>query len=129
MKTINIEKFEERMETILSEIFRGVCGGLGETMVDLAPVRTGALRASIKVDPTDFNENETDLTGDKTKAEINKKLNSKKLGDSFEIGTVAPYAEVIEYGSSDQAPSGFLRIAEISLPNIEQNVKRRIEKI
>ena len=47
-----------------------------------------------------------------------------------EVGYNTPYAEIVEFGSSKQAPHGYLRPAvEISIPAINRKIDEELKKL
>lgn len=100
---------ETEIKEIMGTIFR--------TAVKLSPVRTGAFRASWR---TSFNEAREDVTaGYVPEAPIRGAYfrwpKGFKLGDVVIISNNQPYAELLEYGYSSQAPYGVLGLAIASV--------------
>lgn len=52
-----------------------------------------------------------DSNGGKTISKVSKILGQMKIGDTFRLTNPLPYAYSIEFGGSDQAPQGMLRLS------------------
>lgn len=92
---------------------REMAGRVFRTAVKLSPVYTGAFRASWRVS---FNEARTDVTkgyvpGAPIRGASFRWPKGFKLGYTVIISNNQPYAEMLEYGWSKQAPAGVLRVA------------------
>lgn len=98
---------EEELKSIFGDVFR--------TAVKLSPVYTGAYRASWRIS---FNVARTDVTAPGTPENPRRGAAFRwpagfKLGDTVIISNAQPYAELIEYGWSNQAPLGVMRVASL----------------
>ena len=96
---------EAEVKEIIGDFFRLV--------VKLSPVYSGAFRASWRVS---FNEMRTDVTEGYTPASPIRGAAFRwpkgfKLGDTVIVSNNQPYAEGLEYGASNQAPYGVVRVA------------------
>ena len=100
----DIGKWNDKVEKAATRIFRGTALSLFGKIVVRTPVDTGRLRGNWQVQlnsaPTGILEG-TKVQSGSTKA---------KLGDSIYIVNNLPYAEVIENGSSNQAPQGMVKV-------------------
>lgn len=103
------EIFEDEVKKIAGDIFRAC--------VQLSPVYTGAYRASWRLS---FNTPREDTTKGYTPMAPIRGASFRwpagfKLGDEVIISNNVPYAELIEYGWSNQAPFGVLNLAVTAL--------------
>jgi hypothetical protein len=105
------------LEDLAEGEIRDTIGQIFRLAVKLSPVYTGAFRASWRVS---FNQPRTDVTeGKSSEAPIRgasfRWPKGFKLGDTVIISNNQPYAEELEYGWSNQAPYGVLRVAVASV--------------
>ena len=108
-----IQALEELAESEIKQI----AGTIFRTAVKLSPVYSGAYRASWRVS---YNVAREDVT--KGRGPLNPIRGAAfrwpvgfKLGYDVIISNNQPYAQLIEYGWSDQAPYGVLRAALASV--------------
>jgi hypothetical protein len=105
------------LDDLAEEHVKEVMGAIFRTAVKLSPVLTGAFRASWRVS---FNEPREDVTkGYVPEAPIRGAYfrwpKGFKLGYTVIISNNQPYAELLENGSSSQAPFGVLGLAVASV--------------
>jgi len=101
------------LEEIAEEQLKEFTGELFRACVKLSPVLTGEYSASWRVS---FNEARTDITTGGTAASPIRGASFRwpsgfQLGDEIVVSNNVPYAELIEYGWSNQAPFGVLNVA------------------
>lgn len=92
------------------------------------PVDTGFARASIraslsampKIDPA-FRGQKGQSYGDAT-GEVITVIAGAEVGHTIYVGWTAAYVGALEYGHSQQAPEGFVRIAAVQWPRIVAEV-------
>ena len=98
-------------------------------IVNDTPVDTGRLRGNWQTTLNGVPDGETgdlDPSGDIARGRIQDALNDFKLGDTVYFTNNAPYAEVIEYGHSQQkAPYGMVRINIINFDSIIQSIAEK----
>lgn len=113
-KKINFEQLGEEIARDLEAIFKGVADESQARIIENAPVSTGALRASIRAgvntQVVEYSSDTVDQTGNATKAANGDVIKGAKLGDTINITVGAPYGDEVEGGTSDVAPSGFVRV-------------------
>ena len=100
-------------------------------IVDRTPVDTGRARANWHVvanDPDPPVTTETDPDGSAAKARAAADAREIKLGDVAYISNGVPYIELLEHGSSQQAPNGMLALARQETPGIFQREFRKVAK-
>lgn len=107
---------KEQLEDLAEAEIREMMGRIFRAAVRLSPVYTGAYRASWRIS---YNVARTDVTAGKTpefpiRGAAFRWPPGFKLGDTVIISNNQPYAELIEYGWSKQAPYGVLRVAVAS---------------
>lgn len=126
------EQFEKELEKEFLALHKGICNESQERIIDGAPVDTGALRASIRAgvnnEVVEYSKDETDPTGGQTKSSNESVIREAKLGDTVIITVGAPYGQIIEEGSANRAPTGFVRTVGESLAAIVRSVSSNLGK-
>jgi hypothetical protein len=69
-----------------------------------------------------------DLSGSEARADIRSTCMSYKFGDSLYFTNNAPYTELLEYGRSNQAPVGMVRINVLTFSSIVDRVAQRSKR-
>lgn len=109
-----VDRFVERAKAAPDTVVRKVALGLHRDIVMGTPVDTGRARASWGVGLNRYEGMDvtvTDRHGAQTILRGAARLNSYQPGDSVWIGSRLPYIERLEYGHSNQAPRGMVRLA------------------
>jgi hypothetical protein len=101
------------LEDLAEKEVKEIAGTIFRAAVKLSPVYSGAFRASWRVS---FNVAREDVTNGRSPAAPIRGASFRwpagfKLGDTVIISNNQPYAELLEYGWSNQAPYGILRLA------------------
>ncbi len=121
--TISNKKFEKQIKKYLKktratgtkEIRRLSLFALGQ-LIKKSPVDEGVFRGNWNVG---LNKTNISVDGDRrfreAIAEGNSVIGSIKSGDSIDLSNALPYAMRIEYGWSDQAPAGVVRVTQYEL--------------
>jgi len=102
----DISNFNEKTEKAATRIFRGSALSVFGRIILRTPVDTGRLRGNWQVQLNKPAKG----TLTTTKAQSPDAAKKAKLGDSVFITNNLPYAQVIENGSSKQAPSGMIKV-------------------
>ena len=110
----DIGKWNDKVEKAATKIFRGTALSLCGKIIVRTPVDTGRLRGNWQVT---LNAAPTGIL-DSTKVQDAGDAKRAKLGDSVYIINNLPYAEVIENGSSKQAPQGMVKVSVAEFKNI-----------
>lgn len=123
---LEISRFIERACGNIDEAMRTAAVLVAQGVVSTSPVDTGRFRAnwvfgrSLPQGTVDA----TDISGAATIAKIAGQVTSLKAGGEVWIVNNLPYAGKLEYGSSQQAPSGVVRITLANLPAaLEQYIR------
>ena len=108
---------------IPDRVIRGTLFGVASRIIKRSPVDTGRFRnnwqASVNSPAVGFTP-AMDKTGNKAVQEASGLINSFQMGSTFYLTNNLPYANRLEYGWSNQAPSGMVRI---TVAEIEQRIK------
>lgn len=112
----DLEKFAQAVEARLGEMRRAVASEIFERVVARTPVATGRARASWTM--TDgAPSRQVALPGRRTPAEASAEARRNATAtfrDPFAVTWIvnnAPYAEALEFGASDRAPQGMVRVS------------------
>jgi len=103
---LNIKGFTEKQ-------VRGTLFGLSSRIIKESPVDTGRFRGNWQASigsPVLSTTSRLDSTGAGSINDAAVTVQGLKLGQTFYLANNLPYARRLEYGYSNQAPSGFLRI-------------------
>jgi len=107
----------KKLETVVRETLVG----LGTSIIIKTPVDTGRARggwiAHQNMQPTTSPEI-ADKSGSIAINGVQVVAGKFDIGSTFYFVNALPYAEVLEYGSSKQAPGGMVRISIAELPGI-----------
>lgn len=119
----DLRKFAERTKRSLDDTCRGVAIKWFSSTVLSTPVDTGRLRGNWLVSqgsPINAELARLDKTGSAVQGEIVQAVGG--MGTVNYLVNNLPYAERIEYGWSDQAPSGMVRINFARIKSIISDV-------
>jgi len=140
-----IKSFNDKTQKAASAVFRGTALSLFGKIVKRTPVGNrstwkgkaskgytgGRLRANWQVQintPADGEVNKEDKNGGKSIDNGNANMARAKIGDSIYITNNLPYADVIENGRSDQAPSGMVKVTIAEFKKIVADKARKERK-
>ncbi len=98
---------------------RAVALAIGTALIQRSPVDTGLFRGNWNtgIGAPDSSTNETDTTGASSIARLNARLAAWSMGKTIYITNHLPYARRLEYGWSQQAPQGMVRITVTEFQN------------
>lgn len=101
-------ELELRVRELVKKIFEGI--------VERTPVDSGSLRASWRVAIGNMDTSVTvQQTNNPPLGPPSFSLGEFKVGDLIFISNSLPYVWIVEYGSSQQAPQGMVRVTLASL--------------
>lgn len=122
--SIDIERFAVAALESFELIFREVFIQCGTMIINLTPVDTGRMRGNYRFSvtraDTKVDEFEFDPEGEKKIAELIAMANTLDLGQKAIIANSLVYAIPLEYGHSQKAPRGMIRV---TIENFEMIVK------
>lgn len=114
----------------LLDAFQATVEEAAGRMIDRVPVKTGRAKASIYVVANSSDApvtEETDPDGGSTKARAAADAKKLEIGDSANITSNLPYIELLENGSSEKAPEGFMKVTRVEVQGIfDRQVKERL---
>lgn len=139
--------FEQQMEKIIKDreekalnIFRAIALQLFDRVIRRTPVDTGRARANWNAAIDNPDMSTTDATPDegsgatapaasRASNEANRKAQSKALvadlGDTLYLTNNLPYISALEYGYSNQAPRGMVRV---TVSELKQVLRREVKR-
>lgn len=110
-------------------VVRGAALELGGQMIDRSPVDTGRFKNNW-VTATGAADSSSSANSDKSGARSSSMLNERiagwKPGQTIWILNNLPYAKRLEYGWSQQAPGGMVRLA---VQNYSQAIKKTADQV
>ncbi len=92
-----------------------------QSLVLKSPVDTGRFRANWVMGVGAINRATSpalDKSGGVAISRIAEQMQTQPEGAVFYITNSLPYAKALEYGHSDQAPAGMVRLTVVELPNL-----------
>ena len=110
--SLDLQKFAKKAGNNAAAVVKKVGIDMFSQVVVRTPVDTGRARGNWQVtfnSPASGTLNDLDPTGRNTQAQISGKMTGWKQGDIWMTNNL-PYARRLEYGWSQQAPAGFVRI-------------------
>lgn len=109
----NLSKFPEK-------VVRGTLIDLAQKVIVRSPVDTGRFRnnwnSSINT-PNSATTTTADASGSKAKSQAVNTIKKMDMGSTFYMTNNLPYAKRLEFGYSDQAPNGMVRITVAEFQN------------
>lgn len=125
----DLEKFADDLEVDVMTVIRKVVLSILEGVTKRTPVDTGIARASWQVSINTERQSMVDIertyTPDQATQIVRRKYyktSRLKPGDQVLIYNNIPYIVYLEYGSSDQAPNGMLRVTV-------QEAKQKLDRL
>lgn len=129
-----IQAFVDQTKEDLTELFRAVVIEIGSSVIRMSPVDTGRFRGEWqftidapaasqngRIDPTP-----TGVDGGEAQFEVVEGAIMLQIGQTAYITNLLPYAIPLEYGHSDQAPGGMVRI---TMARVQEVVRKEAERI
>ena len=108
----DVRRFNAKAGKALESVFRGTSLSLFSRIIRRTPVDTGRARGNWMAGLNSPSE---------TGGEVGATVARARLGDSLFLTNNLPYIHRLEYGSSDQAPQGMLRI---TIAEYQQTVRK-----
>lgn len=109
----DLQKFAKKTGAAMDHVVRASVLTMGENIIKASPVDTGRFRANWQHNtgtPASGPVESLDLSGAATLAKLNASVAPVKAGNIEYLTNNLPYAIPLEYGYSDQAPGGMVRI-------------------
>lgn len=122
-----ISEWIEETETKIDDVLQTIVIQVGKSVVTLSPVDTGLFRGNWQLtvgEGSTASKLRYDQEGDETLAEIAKKANSFTAGQVAYIQNHVLYGYDLEYGYSNQAPEGIVRITAVQFNRIVEEAVR-----
>lgn len=124
----DINAFTLKLPNMCEKIIRGTLFDLSSAIIKGTPVDTGRLRGNWMASnavPDTSSTTKTDKTGNSTINRLDAVIKSFKLGIKFYLTNNLPYAKKIEYGGSQKAPQGMVRINIARVQRMINNNSRK----
>lgn len=126
-KNVDIEDFDRVHEQDLLKLQKDFAIEITDAIIDNAPVDTGKLRGSVKVDRYgDPRINHVDPSGNISKIDNRTNVMSIELGDDLYITIGESYAKYIDEGTVHIPPTGFYSRVFNNLDSILKKLENEI---
>ncbi len=126
-----LQAFGDFVQEEADQVFRIVATEVGQSVINLTPVDTGRALSNWNAginSPDDTYRDTEDPMDSQTSSRLAGEFSTLKFGDTAYITNATPHIPFLEYGSSKQAPNGFVRITLARFNNIVQDAVRRVAK-
>lgn len=124
-----LRQYRDQTLADMDEIFQRVVIEVGTTLIRLSPVDTGRFRGNwqFTIDsPASASLDNYDKEGHQTIAELVGGVQSLTYGQTAYLVNNLIYAIPLEYGHSQQAPAGMVRITKENFQAIVEQVVREV---
>lgn len=118
--------FASRQEVNLSTVVKGAIFRVGSEITAMSPTDKGTFKANWMVGVGDVNLSTVDSSSRDSLGIMNTRLGGFQMGGVFYYSNNLPYAMFLEFGGSDQAPQGMVRL---TARNIQIYVNEEIANI
>lgn len=125
----DFKKICDRAGDRVEDVIKASVLGLSASIVQKSPVDTGRFRGNWQYGASAINagiSDAPDKSGSSALGRIETGLNNWVPGQTIYITNSLPYAKRLEYGWSDQAPGGMVRL---SVQAFKQNIKKAARSI
>jgi len=126
--TTDLQRFAQRNKAKMVKVAQNSIMRIGGAIVLRSPVDKGRFRASwlSAYGAPDTSDSEAfDKSGSTAIGKLKAKLNLLDTGQFFYFTNSQPYAERLEYGWSQQAPGGMVRLSVASWQSIVEDEIRK----
>lgn len=124
-----IQAFVHQTKEDMEELFRVVVIQVGTSVIKMSPVDTGRFRGEWQFTietPAATQNGRADPTGGAAVAEIVDGALMLQVGQTAWLVNLLPYAIPLEYGHSDQAPDGMVRLTVARFQQIVEDAARNL---
>ncbi|TWI52981.1 hypothetical protein IQ22_02816 [Pseudomonas duriflava] len=124
---LSIREWAEKAEGAIDDTLRAIVVELGSSIIRMSPVDTGRFRGNWQFSlerPSTGQLEAEDKDGAETLAKLVAEANTFSAGQTAYIVNCLPYAIELEYGHSQQAPQGIVRITVARFQQIVRDAAR-----
>lgn len=123
----DVSTFINNVDDIIKQIVVNSTIEVFTDIIDDSPIDTGAFVGNWNLTNEPFNKSLTS-THEVVMDDIQEQVKQRNSIDPITLSNSAPYGELLEFGSSAQAPSGFIRTnAKRWTEIVERNAKKVIK--
>lgn len=125
----SLDQWVQQTKDDLEELFQAVTIAIGTSVIKISPVDTGRFRGEwqFTIDaPASAKNGRIDPEGVQAIAEVVDGALMLQVGQTAWITNLLPYAIPLEYGHSDQAPNGMVRL---TMARVQEIVRQEVERI
>ncbi|MDR1968406.1 MAG: HK97 gp10 family phage protein [Burkholderiaceae bacterium] len=124
-----LRKIAERNKQKLGEVVKEAVRDLAGQMIDNSPVKSGGFKGNWKGSVGEIDRDASappDESGEASKASVEAALEAWKPGETLYVTNSKPYAQRIEHGWSEAAPTG---VVGATMAGAEAAMKRAVAKV
>lgn len=126
---LEIDRWVSRVKVDMDEAFRGLAFEVAKRIINRTPVASGNAKgnwaAAVNAVPA-LGDGPDDIDGTATLARIAAVIATARVGDVIYIANNADYAHALEWGASDQAPGGMVRVTLVEAQAIAGQVVAKL---
>lgn len=126
---LEIDRWVSKVKVDMDEAFRGLALEVARRIINRTPVASGNAKgnwvAAVNAAPP-RGDGPDDTDGAATLARIAAVIATAKVGDVIYISNNADYAHALEWGASDKAPSGMVRVTLVEAQAIAGQVVAKL---
>lgn len=128
---LEIAQWVSKVQGDLDEVFRGLALEMARRIIDRTPYDSGNAKgawvAAVNAMPA-TGDTPDDTGGAATLARIVAAITTAKVGDVIYLANNADYAHALEFGKSEQAPAGMVRVTLMERQAIANQVAAKLPK-
>lgn len=127
---LQISNWVNKVKASVDEAFRGLVLEMAKRIIERTPVKTGYARGQwmAAVNAMPVGTLPADPDGVATLARIAAVVATAKVGDVIYLVNGADYSAALEYGRSEQAPAGMVRVTIMEAPAIAKQVTAKLPR-
>lgn len=126
---INVRKWAQVVAKFnLEQTVRGATLEVFGSVVRKSPVDTGRFKGNWQIDQRGFQYDKFDKDGQATLDLITAKVSQSEVGGIVSLINSLPYAERLEFGYSDQAPQGMVRLTAMEFEEATKSAAAKVRK-
>jgi len=120
---LDVSRFVGKARMTMDDVVKGALYGIGGRVIKTTPMDSGRARGNWVVSMDNYQKTQTgvlDKTGEKSLDRIARQLEAFKAGktQSVFLTNTLPYIVMLEYGWSQQAPAGMVRLVLLTFNGV-----------
>ena len=123
---MNLSRITDKHRANLEKVVRGSVFRVGAQIESKSPVDTGLFRSNWMPNVGGIDKSTTTNSSRNSSLALKEEVAGFRMGNTFYFTNNLPYARMLEFGGSNQAPNGMVRLA---VRNIQRYVNEEIRKL